>query len=189
MLRERESSTGIVVQADGGGSAENLALQNIQARLRMVLAFFIAQLRPWSRGRTGFLLVLGTANVDECLRGYLTKCAAQHSLQFATMHPTAAQGCHACRHRYDCSSADLNPIGAISKNDLRRFLVWAARALGYSALTRVEAVPPTAELEPVREGVAAQVGCCCAVCLPERLVQGSHTAWGAAGRGGHGHDI
>ena len=63
-------------QVDGGTTAENLALQNIQARLRMVLAFFLAQLRPWSRGRSGFLLVLGTANVDECLRGYLTKCAA-----------------------------------------------------------------------------------------------------------------
>jgi hypothetical protein len=30
-------------QADGGSNAENLALQNIQARLRMVLAFFLAQ--------------------------------------------------------------------------------------------------------------------------------------------------
>lgn len=59
--------------------------------------------------------------------------------------------------RYDCSSADLNPIGAISKNDLRRFLVWAAEHLGYSELTRVVAAPPTAELEPVRQGVAAQV--------------------------------
>jgi hypothetical protein len=73
------------VQSDGGSPAENLALQNIQARLRMVLAFFLAQLMPWVRGRQGFLLVLGTANVDEGLRGYLTK--------------------------YDCSSADLNPIG------------------------------------------------------------------------------
>lgn len=63
---------------DGGTTAENLALQNIQARLRMVLAFFLAQLRPWSRGRSGFLLVLGTANVDECLRGYLTKYAPFH---------------------------------------------------------------------------------------------------------------
>ena len=60
--------------------------------------------------------------------------------------------------RYDCSSADINPIGSISKNDLRRFLVWAAEHLGYSELTRVVAAPPTAELEPVREGVAAQVG-------------------------------
>ena len=33
----------------------------------------------------GYLLVLGSANVDESLRGYMTK--------------------------YDCSSADINPIG------------------------------------------------------------------------------
>jgi NAD+ synthase (glutamine-hydrolysing) len=69
--------------------AEDLALQNIQARLRMVTAYLFAQLLPWTRSRTGFLLVLGSANVDEGLRGYMTK--------------------------YDCSSADLNPIGAISK--------------------------------------------------------------------------
>ena len=63
----------------------------------MVLAFFLAQLMPWVRGRSGFLLVLGTANVDECLRGYLTK--------------------------YDCSSADLNPIGACF-TPLRPAAVW-----------------------------------------------------------------
>ena len=40
------------LQADGGSNAENLALQNIQARLRMVLAFFLAQLHPWVRGRS-----------------------------------------------------------------------------------------------------------------------------------------
>jgi NAD+ synthase (glutamine-hydrolysing) len=49
----------------GGSEAENLALQNIQARLRMVIAYFFAQLLPWVRGRTGGLLVLGSANVDE----------------------------------------------------------------------------------------------------------------------------
>jgi len=31
----------------GGSRAENLALQNIQARVRMVTAFFLAQVRPW----------------------------------------------------------------------------------------------------------------------------------------------
>lgn len=36
---------------DGGSPAENLALQNIQARLRMVVAFLLAQLLPWTRGR------------------------------------------------------------------------------------------------------------------------------------------
>ena len=79
----------------GGTNAENLALQNIQARSRMVLAYFLAQLLPWVRGKEGGLLVLGTSNVDEALRGYMTK--------------------------YDASSADINPIGSVSKTDLRRF--------------------------------------------------------------------
>lgn len=96
----------------------------MQARLRMVMAFLLAQLLPWVRGRGGFLLVLGSANVDEALRGYLTK--------------------------YDCSAADINPIGGISKADLRAFLKWAAVHLGYSHLAEVEAAPPTAELEPLR---------------------------------------
>lgn len=52
---------------------ENLALQNIQARLRMVFGYMLAQLLPWSRSRRGGLLVLGTGNVDEALRGYYTK--------------------------------------------------------------------------------------------------------------------
>jgi NAD+ synthase (glutamine-hydrolysing) len=55
--------------------------------------------------------------------------------------------------RYDCSAADINPIGGISKGDLRRFLQWAAVALGYSHLADVEAAPPTAELEPIRCGL------------------------------------
>lgn len=67
----------------------------------MVMAYLFAQLTPWVRGRKGFLLVLGSANVDEALRGYMTK--------------------------YDCSSADLNPIGSISKGDLKKLLGWAAK--------------------------------------------------------------
>ncbi|XP_074604982.1 NAD synthetase [Brevipalpus obovatus] len=43
-------------------------------------------------------LVLASSNVDEALVGYLTK--------------------------YDCSSADINPIGSLSKQDLRSFLVF-----------------------------------------------------------------
>merc|ERR1711897_27461 len=58
----------------GGTMAEDLALQNIQARLRMVTAYLMAQLLPWTRRTAGqnvgkgFLLVLGSANVDEGLR-------------------------------------------------------------------------------------------------------------------------
>jgi hypothetical protein len=64
----------------------------------MVIAYLFAQLMLWVRGRPGGLLVLGSGNVDEALRGYLTK--------------------------YDCSSADINPIGSIAKNDLKKFLLY-----------------------------------------------------------------
>ncbi|KAM7250033.1 hypothetical protein ACFE04_021916 [Oxalis oulophora] len=111
-------------KVDGGSNIENLGLQNIQARVRMVLAFMLASLLPWVHSKSGFYLVLGSSNVDEALRGYLTK--------------------------YDCSSADINPIGSISKMDLRTFLKWAAINLGYPSLAEIEAAPPTAELEPIR---------------------------------------
>ena len=54
----------------GGSVAENTALQCIQARCRMVLAYLWAQLLPTFRGREdgGFLLVLGSSQVDEALR-------------------------------------------------------------------------------------------------------------------------
>ncbi|EFJ22527.1 hypothetical protein SELMODRAFT_267968 [Selaginella moellendorffii] len=112
-------------KVDGGSTAENLALQNLQARIRMVIAYMLASLLPWVKGKRGFFLVLGSANVDEGLRGYLTK--------------------------YDCSSADLNPIGGISKQDLRSFLRWCANNLHYPILAEVVSAPPTAELEPIRE--------------------------------------
>ena len=112
-------------KVEGGSYRENQALQNIQARLRMVLSYLFAQMMPWVRNREGTLLVLGTGNVDEALRGYLTK--------------------------YDCSSGDINPIGGISKHDLRRFLNWAKDNLGYTALSEIVEAPPTAELEPITE--------------------------------------
>ena len=56
----------------------------------MVLAYLFAQLLPWVRGRQGGLLVLGSSNVDEALRGYFTK--------------------------YDNSSSDIAPIGKPSHN-------------------------------------------------------------------------
>lgn len=159
--------------ADGGSRAESLALQNVQARSRMVLAFLMAQLGPWveerkereeqeaggdgsgggergasggssaggaprrsthRRRQRGFRLVLGAANVDEALRGYLTK--------------------------YDCSAADLNPIGGVSKTDLRKFLKWAASGLGYPSLAEIERAPPTAELEPTRRNLGEERGAC-----------------------------
>ncbi|CAF0844428.1 unnamed protein product [Brachionus calyciflorus] len=110
-------------KVNGGSEIENLALQNIQARLRMVISYFFAQLSLWAVGRPGGLLVLGSANVDESLRGYFTK--------------------------YDCSSADLNPIGSISKTDLRSFILYCSESFKLTSLKSIYDAPPTAELEPL----------------------------------------
>ncbi|CAJ2509374.1 Uu.00g144000.m01.CDS01 [Anthostomella pinea] len=111
----------------GGSLAENLTLQNIQARTRMVTAYEFAQILPTTRERpgAGSLLVLGSANVGESLRGYLTK--------------------------YDCSSADLNPIGSIDKSDLKRFIAWAEVNFDLPCLRKFLDAVPTAELEPITE--------------------------------------
>jgi NAD+ synthase (glutamine-hydrolysing) len=57
-----------------------VALQNIQARSRMVYGYLLSQLLMWATGREGSLLVLGAANVDEALRGYMTKYDCRHAL-------------------------------------------------------------------------------------------------------------
>lgn len=117
-------------ESKGGCARQNLALQNIQARLRMVFSYLFAQLILWTRNRPGGLLVLGSANVDESLRGYMTK--------------------------YDCSSADVNPIGGISKTDLRRFLHFCRQKFSIPIIEDIIKAPPTAELEPLNEGKLAQ---------------------------------
>ncbi|KAL1122533.1 hypothetical protein AAG570_002863 [Ranatra chinensis] len=115
---------------NGGSARESLALQNVQARVRMVMAYLFAQLMLWAKGRAGGLLVLGSANVDEALRGYMTK--------------------------YDCSSADINPIGGISKTDLKAFLKYARDRFRLPVLTEVLKAPPTAELLPLADGELVQ---------------------------------
>lgn len=113
-------------KVDGGSGVEDLALQNLQARSRMITSYMLAQLLPQNRGRPGYLLVLGSAILDEGLTGYMTK--------------------------YDCSSADINPIGGIAKIDLKRFLLWGAENLGYPTLRSVHDAVPTAELTPIPAG-------------------------------------
>lgn len=138
--------------SEGGSMSEDLALQNIQSRSRMVLSYLCAQLFPWTRtlftekrqqikdgesnsflstiqtGKNyestarGFLLVLASGNLDESLRGYLTK--------------------------YDCSSGDLNPIGSMNKQDLKQMMTWAAKEYDLKTLAEISSAPPTAELRP-----------------------------------------
>ncbi|KAK3373776.1 hypothetical protein B0T24DRAFT_624539, partial [Lasiosphaeria ovina] len=111
----------------GGTNQENLTLQCIQARIRMVTAYEFGQILPTARNRPGggSLLVLGSANVGEALRGYLTK--------------------------YDCSSADINPIGSIDKSDLKRFIAWAEKDFDLPCLNGFLTAVPTAELEPITQ--------------------------------------
>ncbi len=108
--------------SEGGSAVEDLALQNIQSRTRMCISYLIASLANWSRNRSGFLLVLGSANLDEGIMGYMTK--------------------------YDCSSADLNPIGSLSKNSIKSFLHHCLKDLGIKALEGVLNIEPSAELRP-----------------------------------------
>ena len=107
----------------------------------MVYGYALAQLLPLCRDRNvvhanssstgekkkkgGFLLVLGSANVDESLRGYFTK--------------------------YDCSSADINPIGSISKLDLRRLLLYLSEKHQWQSLEEAAWAVPTAELRPLED--------------------------------------
>ncbi|QDS67499.1 hypothetical protein FKW77_001435 [Venturia effusa] len=111
----------------GGSNTENLMLQNIQARTRMITAYQYASTLPMIRNRPngGSLLVLGSANVAEALRGYFTK--------------------------YDCSSADINPIGSIDKADLRRLITWAGNIWEMPILHDFVDAVPTAELEPITD--------------------------------------
>jgi NAD+ synthase (glutamine-hydrolysing) len=109
----------------GGTPVEDLALQNVQSRSRMVMSYLAGQLIPWFAGKKGWLLILGSSNLDESLTGYFTK--------------------------YDCSSADINPIGSLFKKDLKKFLMWAADTFNYPTLVQIANAAPTAELTPLGE--------------------------------------
>lgn len=92
----------------------------------MILAYLMGGLIPGQISKNGFLLVVGSANLDEGLRGYFTK--------------------------YDCSSADINPIGSISKTDIKKFLQWNFDKQGIEAAKDICEATPTAELRPLGKG-------------------------------------
>jgi len=108
----------------GRRSDYDILYQNIQARLRMVNTYLLAQAtpilpsrynKPWS-----FLLVLGSSNADEILVGYYTK--------------------------YDASAADVNPIGSLSKTYVNRILDFYGEKKGINPLRYIRNATPTAEL-------------------------------------------
>lgn len=91
--------------------------QNIQARLRMVVTYYLSE---------GDRIVLATGNVDEGIMGYLTK--------------------------YDCSSADINPIGGLCKDDLKSYLRYCCMNIFKTQTELIQTIdeiiqaPPSAEL-------------------------------------------
>lgn len=93
----------------------------------MVFAYLFAQLVPWTRGRNGTYLVLGSANVDESLRGYLMST------------------------KYDCSAADLNQLEASSNQICGASLRTAFDKFKFPELAGILEAPPTAELQPITE--------------------------------------
>jgi len=104
----------------GGSKSEDLALQNVQARTRLIISYFVAQVLPNITKRKGFFLVMATGNGDECIRGYFTK--------------------------YDNSSGDLDPIGSWSKSYVNAVLEgWSEK---YPILKEVRGATPSAELKP-----------------------------------------
>jgi NAD+ synthase (glutamine-hydrolysing) len=106
----------------GGCTSENTALENLQARIRMVLSYLFAQLLPLVRNKSSFLLVLAASNADESVVGYLTK--------------------------YDCSSGDLNPIGSLSKEDIRCLVLHMKDKYDLCLLQEFLEAKPSAELNP-----------------------------------------
>lgn len=101
-----------------GTDSVSLLEQNIQARLRMTLTYYMSG---------GCRIVLATGNVDEAIMGYLTK--------------------------YDCSSADINPIGGLCKEDLKSYLryccsddLFGSNRELVTVLNEIIGAPPSAEL-------------------------------------------
>ncbi|ELU43539.1 glutamine-dependent NAD(+) synthetase synthase [Rhizoctonia solani AG-1 IA] len=130
-------------RAHGGSNAENLALQNIQARLRMVLAYLFAQLLPWVRGKMGGLLVLGIFGVT------------LPSMIVHRVSPSISKNApHASINAFIMMVirlADINPIGGISKTDLKKFIRYAQDSFDLPILSSFLDAVPTAELEPITE--------------------------------------
>jgi NAD+ synthase (glutamine-hydrolysing) len=51
--------------------------------------------------------------------------------------------------KYDCSSADINPIGGINKSDLKSTLIYLSSELQIPVLAEIAGAKPTAELRPM----------------------------------------
>ena len=127
-------------KTEGGGWMEDLALQNLQARTRLVSSYLIAQSLQAKGLSQKFFLVVGTGNCSEINRGYFTK--------------------------YDNSSGDINFIGDLCKQEIFNLIIYFNRegshyyqskagkvfdSKRFDFLNELVQTKPTAELRPEGE--------------------------------------
>ena len=108
--------------SEGGSLCEDIALQSLQSRIRMVVSYISGQLLHFAYNRQGFLIVLATSSLEQNICGYFTK--------------------------YGNSSGDINPIGCISKLDLKLMLL--AISEEFPSLRRILEAEVRTELRPER---------------------------------------
>ena len=116
---------------------EDLVLQNMQARTRLVSSYMIAQTLQAKGLSQKFFLVIGSGNCSEINRGYFTK--------------------------YDNSSGDINFIGDLCKQDIYKMINYFYKegshyykskagkeydSNRFSFLKELLTTKPTAELRP-----------------------------------------
>lgn len=116
---------------DGSPTTENLALQSLQARIRLTLSYLAAQLLHKKYPLRSYLLTLATGNLSEVVRGYFTK--------------------------YDNSSGDINLLGSLPKTQILALLRHLAQKWpDWTVLQDIASQPPTAELIPPEKSEGAQ---------------------------------
>lgn len=65
-LLEEQFQQKALYKSEGGSARQDVTLQNIQARCRMVIAYMMSQIIPeFVENGQGFIMVLASANLDE----------------------------------------------------------------------------------------------------------------------------
>jgi NAD+ synthase (glutamine-hydrolysing) len=111
----------------GKSKTEDLALECVQARLRMLKIYTLCQTFAVANGynQNCFGLVLAASNASELFVGYWTK--------------------------YDAGSADLCLIGGCGKTLVKKLATIAVTEFNLPALNDIIEAIPTAELKPIEE--------------------------------------
>lgn len=117
-------------ESQGGSTYQDVCLQNIQSRSRMLLTYFFSTLichKRYFKKKlfNEFLIALATGNLDESITGYYTK--------------------------YDCSSADINIVGNVSKLLIKETMCHIANDPFYKLqiINKINQYHPSAELKPL----------------------------------------